>query len=58
MSAFLQGTFGQTVLLGFLLCQNVSHALLIQISRAVPLHLRYFSSTAVLCGEFAKMVCF
>lgn len=55
MSSFLQGSLGQAVLLGVLLCQNVSHALLIQISRAVPTHERYFSSTAVLMQEFSKM---
>jgi UDP-sugar transporter A1/2/3 len=55
MSSFLQSSVGQAVLLAVLLCQNVSHALLIQISRAVPLNERYFSSTAVLMQEFSKM---
>ena len=37
MSSWTGTYWGQAALLGFLLAQNVSHALLIQISRAVPI---------------------
>jgi UDP-sugar transporter A1/2/3 len=51
---YLNSWVGQACLLGFLLAQNVSHALLIQISRSVPPSERYFTSTAVLMGEVFK----